>query len=89
MKADPISAVQCIEQEREIIQTATKDMLTLNSADETDKSDNTTEHSPQWGSTNQVQVTDSDVIMITLWKTCPLSLPVATSLTDYIQISIM
>lgn len=28
--------------EREIIQTATKDMLTLNSADETDKSDNTT-----------------------------------------------
>lgn len=47
---------------REIIQTAAKDMLTLNSADETDKSDNIS-MSPQQGSTNLAQVTDSDVIM--------------------------
>lgn len=39
MTADPISAVQW--RERQIIQTATKDMLTLNSVDETGKTDNT------------------------------------------------
>lgn len=31
-----------LNREREIIQTVAKDMLTLNSADETDKSNNTT-----------------------------------------------
>lgn len=36
-------------------------MLTLNSADETDKSDNAS-MSPQQGSTNLAQVTDADVI---------------------------
>lgn len=53
---------------REIIQTVAKGMLTLSSADETDKSNNTTKI-PQQGFTSPAQVTDSDVIMMTLWKT--------------------
>lgn len=41
---------------------AAKGMLTLNSADETDKSDNTSMSSQQ-DTTNSAQVTDSDDIM--------------------------
>ena len=69
MTADPISAV--CWREREIIQTATKDTLTFNSADETDKSDNKNcEHNPQRGPTHPAQVTDTDVSMMALWKMC-------------------
>lgn len=42
MTADPISVVQAAEGSDTLLKTAAKDMLTLNSADETDKTYNTT-----------------------------------------------
>lgn len=49
-------------------------MLTLNSADETDKSDKrTVSIVHDKALQNLVQVTDDDAIMVVLWKTHPLN----------------
>lgn len=90
MTADPISAAQW--REWEIIQTATKDMLTLNSADETDKSDNTAV-SIAHNQAQQIHI--KSLTLMSRWRDDGVMENVSvvfissTSVTEYTQISIM
>lgn len=87
MSADPINTVQW--RGRQIILTATKDMLTLSSVDETDKSDNSSGSLAHNEAMHTMRRSLTDVIMLLLRKTCPSYLAVATSLTDSTTISKM